>query len=204
MARGHRAKRAGLLSCTTLASLQTASLHPCITASPYPLLYPPSAHSPALRAGGLQGKLSVWISRLLSVSVRALATFSHCLRWLCFPLSWVRSSLACVPSARLPSAERCWQMVGGLGVGLPWLRAKGCASRRNARPTNSSLKPRPYGLVLWACLYVPVPTWHVLLWWWRWLWLFLLLFGPMTTEASLAGGCFPLLAVSRLPDRKFS
>ena len=37
-------------------------------------------------------------------------------------------------------------MVGGLGVGLPWLRAKGCASRRNARPTNSSLKPRPLSL----------------------------------------------------------
>ena len=101
MAHGHRVKRAGLLSCTTLASLQTASLHPCITASPHPLLYPPSAHSPALRAGGLQGKLSVWISRLLSVSVRALATFSHCLRWLCFPFSCICSSLACVPCRRV-------------------------------------------------------------------------------------------------------
>ena len=102
IAHGHRVKTAGLLSCTTVASPQTASLHPCIPASPHPLLYPPSARSPAVRAAGLQGKLSVWISRLFRpASVRALATFSRCLRWLCFPAPCICSSLARVPRRRV-------------------------------------------------------------------------------------------------------
>lgn len=45
-------------------------------------------------------------------------------------------------------------MVGGLGVGLPWLRAKGCASRRNARPRSSSLKFGPVGVFVCAGAHV--------------------------------------------------
>lgn len=49
-----------------------------------------------------------------------------------------------------------------------------------AGPEAAQCSPVQFVWVLWACSWVPVHTWHVLLCYW----LFLLLFGPMTTEAA--------------------
>lgn len=161
-----------------------------------------STPSPASQLKVLRANFQFKFAGFLSVCVKTVATVLPLtvVALFCPYICYLLASVYCVGA--LTVGRVLMTDGGGLRTGLPWPRAKGQALLRERAAQRLLPGALSVGLVLWACLCVLAHTWRVLLWWWWWL--FLLLFGPMTTEASLAGCGFSLLAVSRLPGRKFS